>query len=299
MNLAAVDLNLLNAFDALVAERNVSRAAARIGLSQPAMSNALARLRALFGDELFVRSPQEMRPTPRALELAGPIGEALQGLRSALTHPKQDFEPKSSTRIFTIAATDNCDFALAPAIAALRKQAPCITLDVVASGKTAALERLDEGVFDLAIGRLPRIPPRYLSAALYEERCVCVYNTDAHNFANGLTLDLLVACPHLHVAHDTTEFIDTALAAQGLVRRCAMTVPNFAVVPYALEHSDLIAVVGKRIAQRFAALPWIGIHELPVAHEPWTVSAVWGKAQDNDRGVAWLCEQLQAASHDL
>jgi DNA-binding transcriptional LysR family regulator len=299
MNLAAIDLNLLNAFDALIAERNVSRAAARIGVSQPAMSNSLSRLRALFGDELFVRAPQEMRPTPRALELAGPIGDALQRLRAALAHPKEDFAPESSTRLFTIAASDNCDFALAPAIAALRRHAPCIALDIVASGKATALDRIDEGVFDLALGRLVRIPQRYLSAALYEERCVCVYNRDAHHFENGLSIELFVACPHLHVAHDTTEFVDIALAAQGLLRRRAITVPNFALVPYALEHSDLIAVVGERIAQRFAALPWIGVHELPVPHEPWTISAVWGKAQDIDRGVTWLREQLQKACTHL
>jgi DNA-binding transcriptional LysR family regulator len=293
MNLAAIDLNLLNAFDALVAERSVSRAAARIGLSQPAMSNALSRLRALFGDELFVRAPQEMRPTPRALELAGPIGEALQNLRSALARPKQDFAPETSTRLFTIAASDNCDFALAPAITALRKLAPHIALDIVIAGRTAALDRIDEGIYDLVIGRLARIPQRYLSAALYEERLVCVYNRDVHNFANGLTVDLFVATPHLHVAHDTTDSVDTALAVQGLVRRRAVTVPNFALVPYALEHSDLIAVVGERIAQRFVALPWIGVHELPVAHEPWTVRAIWGKPQDLDRGLAWLREQLQ------
>jgi DNA-binding transcriptional LysR family regulator len=299
MNLAAVDLNLLNAFDALVAERNVSRAAARIGVSQPAMSNALSRLRALFGDELFVRSPQEMRPTPRALELAGPIGEALQNLRAALARPKQDFTAETSTRLFTIAASDNCDFALAPAIVALREHAPGIALDIVIAGRATALDRIDEGIFDLAIGRLARIPQRYFSAALYDERCVCVYNRNVHKFTNGLTLDLFASLPHLHVTHDTTEFVDIELATHGLARRRAVTVPNFALVPYALEHSDLLAVVGARIAHRFAALPWIGVEDLPVAHEPWTISAVWGKAQDLDRGVVWLREQLQQACSAL
>jgi DNA-binding transcriptional LysR family regulator len=299
MNLAAIDLNLLNAFDALVAERNVSRAAARIGVTQPAMSNALARLRALFGDELFVRSPQEMRPTPRALELAGPIGEALQHLRSALAQPRQDFVPESSTRLFTIAASDNCDFALAPAIGKLRKLAPGVGYDIVASGKAAALDRIDEGVFDLALGRLVNIPQRYFSAPLYEERCVFVYNRNVHNFGNGLTLESFADLPHLHVTRDTTDFVDAMLAVQGLARRRVIAVPYFALVPYLLEHSDLIAVVGARIAQRFAALSWIGVHELPVACESWTISAVWGKAQNADRGVMWLCDQLQQAGAAL
>ncbi len=299
MNLAAIDLNLLNAFDALVAERNVSRAAARIGVSQPAMSNALSRLRALFGDELFIRAPQEMRPTPRALELAGPIGEALQNLRTALAQPRQEFAAETSTRLFTIAASDNCDFALAPAVAALRERAPGIALDFAIAGRTAAFDRIDEGIFDLAIGRLVRIPQRYLSAALYDERFVCVYDRNVNSFANGLTLDLFASLPHLHVAHDTTEFVDMELAGHGLARRRAVTVPNFAIVPYALERSDLLAVVGARIAQRFAALPWIGVEELPVAHEHWTISMVWGKAQDVDRGVMWLRAQLQQACAEL
>jgi DNA-binding transcriptional LysR family regulator len=299
MNLAALDLNLLNAFDALIVERSVSRAATRIGVSQPAMSNALSRLRALFGDELFIRAPQEMSPTPRALALAGPIGEALQSLRTALATPKQDFAPESSTRLFSIAASDNCDFALASAFSALRKEAPCIGLDIIAAGRSAALDRIDEGSFDLAIGWLARLPQRYVSAALYTERYVCIYNRSAHKFTNGLDLHLFALLPHLHVAHDTTGFVDTQLAAAGLVRRIAMIVPNFALVPYALEDSDLIAVVGARIAQRFASLPWIAIHALPVPHEPWTVSAVWGKVQEMDRGVVWLREQLRRACATL
>jgi DNA-binding transcriptional LysR family regulator len=299
MNLAAVDLNLLNAFDALIAERNVSRAATRIGVTQPAMSNALSRLRALFGDELFVRSPQEMRPTPRALELAVPIGEALQNLRFALARPQQDFAPETSTRLFTIAASDNCDFALAPAIGKLRKRAPNIGFDIIGSARAAALDRIDEGMFDIALGRLDHIPQRYFSVALYEERCVFVYNRDVYNFANGLSIEDFAASPHLHVVRDTTDFVDAALAEEGLARRRVMTVPYFALVPYLLEQSDLIAVVGARIAQRFAALPWIGIHELPMGCEPWTISAVWGKAQDADRGVAWLRDQLQQAGAAL
>lgn len=299
MNLSSIDLNLLNAFDALIAERNVSRAAERIGVTQPAMSNALARLRAMFGDELFVRAPQEMRPTPRALELAGPIGEALQNLRTALARPNQDFAPETATRFFTVAASDNCDFAVAPAIAAVRRAAPGVGLDIFAVGRSAALDRIDEGVFDLAIGRLTRIPQRYLSAALYNERFVCIYDHHVHNFADGLTLEIFAATPHLHAEHDTTEFIDAVLASHGLARRNAVTVPNFSVIPYALEHTDLIAVVGERIARRFAALPWIGVHELPVEQEPWTISAVWGKAQDADRGVTWLREQLRQACNAL
>jgi len=102
MNLASVDLNLLVAFEALIAERNVSRAAQRVGLAQPSMSHALSRLRLLFGDELFVRTPREMRPTVRALELAAPIADALEQLRRAL-EPHPAFDPATSDRRFRLA----------------------------------------------------------------------------------------------------------------------------------------------------------------------------------------------------
>jgi len=296
MNLSAIDLNLLTVFEALIAEHSVSRAASRVGVSQPALSNALARLRALFGDELFVRMPQEMQPTPRALELAEPICEALRALRAALDVSKASFDPATSTRIFTIAASDNCDFGLAPAFAALHRRAPHIRIDVVAAKRGAALDRLDEGSVDLALGRLTRMPERFFAAALYDERSVCICDRRINPLPQGLTLAAFAALPHIHVDHDTTEFVDLQLAAAGLARHNAAIVPNFALVPYALEGTDLVAVTGARIAERFAALSWIGVHPLPLDQESWTISAVWGKAQDGDRGVAWLREQLQAAS---
>jgi DNA-binding transcriptional LysR family regulator len=298
MNLAAVDLNLLNAFDALFTERNVSRAAARIGLTQPGMSNALSRLRVVFGDELFVRTPNEMRPTPLARELATPIREGLAHLRSALEKPKP-FDPASSRHLFTIGASDNCDFAIAPAFTRLRRFAPNIDFNVVALKTTAAFENIDKGAIELAVGRLVNVPKRFSNLTLYEERCVCVCDRRLNMPVEGLTIDALASMPHLQVWHETTGFVDRELAARGLVRRLAVTVPNFAVVPYALEDSGLIAVVGERIARRFAALPWIAVHELPLQGKPWTVSLVWGDGQDPDPALKWLTKQLRDACAHL
>jgi DNA-binding transcriptional LysR family regulator len=297
MNLAAVDLNLLSAFEALFAERSVSRAAQRVGLTQPAMSNALARLRALFGDELFVRTPREMRPTPRAREIAIPVGEALHRLQSVLQKPR-GFDPRRSSRLFTIGASDNCDFAIGPAISRVRQMAPNAEFDIAALRRNVAISKLDEGTVDIVVGRISGTPKRFRSLPLYEERRVCVCNRRLE-LPDAMTPESFAAQSHLHVSHDTTEFIDEALAAQGLARRVAMTVPNFAVVPYALEHSDLIAVVGERVARRFSALPWIAVHELPFDREPWLVSVVWGSGQNSDPANNWLRKQLHEACSAL
>lgn len=298
MNLAAVDLNLLNAFDALLIERNVSRAAVRVGITQPGMSNVLSRLRTLFGDELFVRTPQEMRPTPRALDLAEPISQALELLRTALNRTPR-FDAASSTRLFTVGASDNCDFGIAPAIAKIRQLAPNIAFEIVAAKRASALEKVQDGSFDLAVGRLGKLPERCFSMPLYEERFVFMINGHLRAADTSLTIEKFCALPHIRVWHDSTEFVDAELGSRGMERQIAMVLPNFALLPYAVEQSDLVAVVGERIARRFAALPWIRIHELPLSQQPWTISAVWGVVQNPDPGAAWLRAQLQRACEGL
>jgi DNA-binding transcriptional LysR family regulator len=165
-HLAAVDLNLLVAFEALLIERNVSRAARRLGVAEPTMSNALNPLRTSLGDELFVRTPEEMRPTPRVLDLAEPVREALQQIRSMLK-PSATFDPVSAQRRFVIGASDNVDFALAPGLVSVRRAAPGITIEIPSVPHQTAIAMLDDGSLDLAVGLSRAVPKRMDCVTLY------------------------------------------------------------------------------------------------------------------------------------
>src|SRR5262249_47428367 len=189
VNLASIDLNLLVAFEALLAERNVSRAAQRVGLAQPSMSHALTRLRVLFGDELFVRTPREMKPTPRALDLAAPIADALEQVRRAF-EPTSTFDPRASDRRFRVAGSQYVDFVLGVLLVPmLMRAAPRACFEALHKDETEAIQLLDTGVIDLAIGRFTDAPKRLRAAPLYEERWVCIARRDHPGLRDGLTLD--------------------------------------------------------------------------------------------------------------
>jgi DNA-binding transcriptional LysR family regulator len=295
-NLAAVDLNLLVVFEALLIERSVSRAARRLGLAQPSVSNALNRLRVLLADDVFLRTPQEMRPTPRALELAEPIIDALQQVRSALI-PPAEFDPSTSTQKFAVAAADNADFALALVGKRLSEAAPHAVFSVISlAGSATAYSVLDEGSVDVAVGLFRAVPKRFSIVSLYWERYVCIADREHPDLVDGLTLEKLIALPHLAVTRDA-GMIDAALTSRGLRRRVTMQVPFFSVVPYLIEGSRLLAVVGERIGHHLATTMGVRCYPLPFEIEPWNISAVWPRQGNSpDEAVAWLVTMLRQAS---
>jgi len=294
-NLADVDLNLLVVFEALLIERNVSRAARRVGLAQPSVSNALARLRALVGDDLFIRTPQEMRPTPRALELAEPIVHALQEVRAAL-EPPSAFDPATATQNFTIGAADNVDFALAVAVPRLSWAAPRAEFNLISLANSAsAYSMLDAGSLDIAVGLFRAVPKRFNTASLYWERYVCIADGDNIELVDGLTLEKFAALPHLAVTREA-GIVDDTLVKRGLERRIAVRVPFFAVVPYIIETSQLLAVVGERIGHRLATIANIKCYPLPFEVERWNVSAIWPRHEKPDEALSWLVTMLRQAS---
>ena len=294
-NLAVVDLNLLVVFEALLIERNVSRAARRVGLAQPSVSNALARLRALVGDDLFIRTPQEMRPTPRALELAELIVHALQEVRAAL-EPPLAFDPATATQNFTIGAADNVDFALAVAVPRLSWAAPRAEFNLISLANSAsAYSMLDAGSLDIAVGLFRAVPKRFNTASLYWERYVCIADGDNIELVDGLTLEKFAALPHLAVTREA-GIVDDTLVKRGLERRIAVRVPFFAVVPYIIETSQLLAVVGERIGHRLATIANIKCYPLPFEVERWNVSAIWPRHEKPDEALSWLVTMLRQAS---
>ena len=294
MDLQRIDLNLMVAFEALVAERSVSAAATRLGVSQPAMSNALARLRSLFDDELFVRSGRAMLPTVRATQLEAQVARALAELRAAL-EPQSPFNPRTSRRVFNVSGGDYATMVILPDLAAcLAAEAPLIDLRFRFVEKDAAIDLLDNDTLDLALGVFANPPKRLGLQTLFDEHFVSVARRDHPGLGDGMTLDAFAALPHLLVTErgDATGAVDEALARLGLERRVAMTVPHVLVVPSVLPSNDMIATVGARAARLFARAAPLVVYETPIAMPPWRMSMLWSRQKAGDPGLAWLRQIL-------
>jgi DNA-binding transcriptional LysR family regulator len=295
-NLRTVDLNLLVAFEALMHERNVTRAADRIGLAQPSMSNALARLRAAFKDELFVATPKQMRPTRRALALAGPIVEALQKIRLALD-PDRPFDPSTTARCFRLAGTNHANVTLiTPIVEIMRCEAPLANLFIKAMTHRQTTHALEEGDIDLAIGVISELPRSVACRPLLTDRAVCLAQRGHLALTGGLTLRALIELPHVRAAlsENPVEEVDVALAQKGLERRFAMVVPGYLAVAAVVANSTMIGIVPENLARPLAARAELAVHELPLELPSWTMSLLWSKRAENDPGLCWLRDRILA-----
>lgn len=290
MNLAEIDLNLLSAFDALWAERQVTRSARRLGISQPAMSDALRRLRVLFGDALFVRAGGAMQPTPRAVALARDLGPILQRVREVMGD-QIAFAPQEVEKTFTIASTDYTSMVLLPGlISRLRVVAPGVDLRIVGYQKAAIGGMLERGETDMAIGVFADPPPSSVRTALFSERFVGIVRAGHPALTEGaMTAERFATLPQALVSlnADRRGVIDDRMQALGLQRRIALVVPYMLLLPSVLAASDLIATLPQRIALR---LEGAGLQpfDLPFPTEDWSVDLLWSPTARTDRASAWL-----------
>jgi DNA-binding transcriptional LysR family regulator len=292
------DLNLLDAFAALLTERSVTRAARRRGIGQPAMSAALARLRELFDDPLFVRVGATLRPTPRAEAIAPGILTALAGLRAALAEAAP-FVPATTTRGFSIGASDYATLSLLPGLLAeLRRTAPGARLRVIAFGKDDAAGLLDRGEVDLLLGMFRDPPARAVATMLFREQFVGLARSRHPAIVGGaITLDAFLAHPHalFTVRGDLAGAVDDVLARRGLSRRVMLSVPHLLTLPALLTGTDLLAAVPARIVR---VLPGAGVQTfaLPVAVDSWRMMMLWNAATRRDPALAWLRSLVRAAA---
>jgi len=290
MRRGAVDLNLLLVFEAILHDRSVSRAASRLGLSQPAISHALKRLRRMLDDELFVRTPAGMLPTARAEALAGPIRRALGGLEDVL-EPER-FVAATADRRFTIAMSNYATIVLGPPLVArCAVLAPGIQLTVRPGGTLDLVDGLDRGSLDLAfsstlphlerIGRTPLLSDDYVAVTR------CGHPT------SGRPLDhpLLAALPHLLVSSspDDFGFVDRALHDDGLARRVAVKAPFLATGEIVMQ-SDLIAILARNVAGVLARSHAIEVREIPMQGDRLVVSMHWARRLDRHLAHRWLRE---------
>ena len=293
-----MDMNLLAALDALLREKSVSRAAAQIGIGQPAMSASLARLRALFGDQLLVRTPKGMEPTSRARALAEPLRQLMLDVRS-LVEEKAQFDPAQCKRTFHVSGGDYVGMTvLPPLMAALRDRAPGIDLRFRFVEKSRIESLLDSDEVDLALYVSDSFPNHFLSEPLFEEN-FCLRVRAGHPLLQApWTLTGFSNAEHLLVTEkgDALGAVDRQLALAGMSRRIAITIPSAALVADLLRATDLVATVGARAARRMARDGSIVAVPPPLPMPPWRMSMVWPGRNSADEGLAWLRERLKDAA---
>lgn len=295
MRLAHLDLNLLLVFHQLLREKRVSAVAAVLGMSQPAVSSALGRLRKSLGDELFLRTQGGMVPTPYALQLAEPVAAALDGLQQAL-NVRASFDPTNSERCFTLAMTDVGEMYFLPVLMdALAQMAPGVTLNVVAVTSASLKDDMASGRIDLALGLLPQLQAGFFQQALFRQPYVCLMRK-GHALAASPKLPLadFAQASHVRVLAAGTGHgrVDGALERQGLQRCIRLTVPHYVALGDVLSHSDLIATVPERFAQRVTEPFGLITRPLPLAVDGSAIHQFWHARLHKDPGHQWLRGQV-------
>jgi DNA-binding transcriptional LysR family regulator len=294
MNVIDLDLNLLRAFDAIASEGSVTVAGERIGLSQPAMSNALARLREIFGDPLFVRTPRGMRPTPFAQQLARPVREALRLIQGALQQ-HAGFEPQNSTNTFRFSMSDIGEMVFLPGLLErVKRDAPGVKIEVVRIPMKDVHVALEAGEIDLAVGFLPGLTTGIMQRSLFSEHYVCMMRAEHPLAGTKIGAKQFREAAHVVVSYIGTghQMIEETLIKAGLAERIVARVPHFLVVPMILARTDLIVTVPSRIADVFAQFGNFKVLPLPLAMPGFEVRLHWHQRFHQDPANRWLREVM-------
>ncbi|MGY3609458.1 MULTISPECIES: LysR family transcriptional regulator [unclassified Bradyrhizobium] len=319
MSFNRFDLNLLRIFDAVMQERSVLRASQRICLSPTAVSHALARLRELLDDELFVRTTTGMRPTPRSVEMAPLIREAWRSLEAAIDPPK--FEPRNSTRRFTIAVSDFVTMVMVPGLLALLGQeAPLVDLVIRPDSWIDVAEQMDLGQIDATIGIFSSVPARFGSSSLFAYDDVLIASSSRPlgqlSLETFSKLSIAVVC--LHGEHE--EIVDSFVTKNGLTRRSemfdraafertfsgakrgprlAVSLPHFLALPTLLEDTHLTAIMPRPLAKLLVHRHPVSMYELPYQTALQGVSVLWPERNTSNAAQEWLRATLTQAAEPL
>ncbi|WP_298159982.1 LysR family transcriptional regulator [Brevundimonas sp.] len=298
--MAGLDLGLLAAFEAVYLERSVSQAALRLGVRQPTISAALARLRDFFADELFLRSGGAMQPTPKAVRLAPRINHVLSELRKAVDD-EAPFSPDTETRVFTIVSNDYATFVLGPPIVEIMaREAPHVDLRMIAADKAEVPGLLEKGLADVAIGVFPSPPDRFVVQTLFTEHFVGVARENHPILERPITPEAFAAADHalFTTRRDASGEVDKAFLQRGLRRRISLTLPHFLALPEILARSDMVASIPSRAA-RFFVQSGLSVFDLPLSIPRWTLSMVWSPTTRHDPAATWLRSRILGAAQRL
>jgi DNA-binding transcriptional LysR family regulator len=289
MNMSTIDLNLLHVLHAVLQERSATRAAKRLRVTQSAVSNALGRLRQLFGDPLVVRTARGLAPTPRALALQPELVAVMAAL-SGLVSGDAGFDAATTTREFTLACADYCGVMLAPALAALlRDRAPGATLRLVTLEQLIGTEGLASNI-DVHVGMPPRLPSGCKWTPLFADRFVCLVRAGRGTPGTRMPLKEYTRAMHVRVSvlGSTVDPIDIALREKRSSRRIALTVPQFSIVPGIIERTGYIATLSRRLAEFQAENFDVALREPPVSLGEKVTRMVWHERTDIDEGARFF-----------
>ncbi|WP_225774457.1 LysR family transcriptional regulator [Pseudomonas sp. Marseille-Q5115] len=291
MNLSKVDLNLFVVFDAIYTEANLTRAGQIVGITHPAVSNALARLRETFNDPLFVRTAQGMVPTPMAQNIVGPVRNALALLRVSVQESRL-FNPAQASKVFRISMTDLIEAIVLPSLLRrLRRQAPGLVIESFLCKRRETTKELAAGRLDFAVDAPLNTDPQVRHVKLMEDRYVCAMRKGHPLEGKPLTLDSYLAQAHIHISSRRNGLgeVDLALGKLGRQRKVALRSQHYMMASQVLQQTDMVMTVPERFARR---------HDLPCSTLPVAdVNTVethlyWHESTDQDPANRWMREQL-------
>ncbi|WP_068310871.1 LysR family transcriptional regulator [Aliiruegeria sabulilitoris] len=297
--LRTFDLNLLVVLHTLLEERNVTRTGERLGRTQSAISNSLKRLRDHFDDPLLVRTPEGLRPTPRAQELAPQVAEIIR-LSTGCVERERRFDPTTAEARFMLGAPDRFSLPVfLPLLENMRKIAPGISVTLRATDRAYAIRMIEQEEIDVAIGWFDNVPGYVSQQFAFEDKFVCLCRAAHPLLAHGPRPELqeVLDYPHLVVSSSggRRAVFDTILARHGLQRAIAATMTSFTIVPELLQQSNLVGVFTHRTAEYFARRFDLVIVPVPLEVAPIANQLIWHKRFDADEPHAWLRQQILLA----
>jgi DNA-binding transcriptional LysR family regulator len=291
MNLSKVDLNLFIVFDAIYSEANLTRAGQIVGITQPAVSNALARLRETFNDPLFVRTAQGMVPTPMAQNIIGPVRNALQLLRVSVQESRI-FNPQQANKTYRVSMTDLTEAVLLPPLfQRLRRLAPQVCIESMLSRRREMTKELAAGRLDFAVDAPLNTDPQVRHVRLLDDRYVCALRRGHPLAKEKISLDDYLSLSHIHISSRRSGlgYVDLSLGKMGIQRKVVLRSQHYLMASTVLQQTDMAMTVPERFARRHD-LHYI---DLPVNDVPNVESHLyWHESTDQDPANRWMREQL-------
>ncbi|MFZ6820596.1 LysR family transcriptional regulator [Undibacterium sp. Ji22W] len=285
-----IDLNLLVVFQEVFQERQISSVARKLNLSQPAVSNALARLRKTFNDELFVRTSQGMQPTPLAQQLAEPVAAALSHITKALNQ-HETFEAASSQRQFTIAMTDVGEMYFMPILVEqCRRHAPQVQIATVRANSVDLMAELETGRIDITLGAFDQVSDALYHRRLFRQDYVCMYRRGHPVMREGISNKEFLSVEHLIVSTRENPYdkINQSLEKVGITASNSFTVPHFSSVPYIVSSTNLVVIVPQKLAVSAAEPFRLNFCKPPIKLPTLQTNIFWHRRFAQDEGNQWL-----------